>query len=184
MMYYLSCVSERLLKILKAVKKKKSENTRWFWKSAATLPFTLVLLAAARVKSCLLPFSSFFISPTNRKPTGQGVNTKLTLKTEKHRLNTGHPQSLKPEPSQFPYRCLWVDVLTFDTRRGPTREDGLPPTAWPRPAGWRRPLGSDPASVGWWWRWWSWSSKGCPRAGGRPTPPLIPHLKKKKKEDR
>lgn len=70
-------------------------------------------------------------------------------------------------------------ILTFDTHQGPTREGGLPPRAWPRPAGWRRPLDSGPASVGWWWRWWSLSSTGCPRAGGRPAPPLIPHLEKR-----
>lgn len=72
-------------------------------------------------------------------------------------------------------------LLTSDTRPEPGRGDGLPPTGWPRPAARTHWLGSDQGFAWWWWRWWSWSSIRCPRPGGRPGPPLSPHLRDKKK---
>lgn len=70
--------------------------------------------------------------------------------------------------------------LTFDTRPGPGHVDGPPPREWRRPAARRHLLASDPEFVWWSWRWWSWSRTRCPRPGGRPGPPLNPHLKERK----
>lgn len=132
----------------------------------------------------LLPLFKIFYSSSRVKGSRSVMGSNYILKKRQSQHWTSVPVS---NQSHLGFRCeghrLSAELLTFDTRREPTREDGPLPTASPRPAGSRRLFGSGPASVGWWWRWWSWSSTGCPRTGGMPGPPLIQHLKDKKRKN-